>query len=98
MYKIIGGDQKEYGPVTADELRLWIAEGRLNGQSRVWAEGTSEWQTLSTFPEFADALQAQVGSAVPPPGVVMPQVCVEIWTAQMLAREVRLNPMECIAS
>ena len=29
-YTIIGGDQKEYGPVTGDDLRQWMAEGRLN--------------------------------------------------------------------
>ena len=29
MYKIIGGDQKEYGPVTAEQLRLWVTEGRV---------------------------------------------------------------------
>jgi hypothetical protein len=98
MYKIIGGDQKEYGPVTADELRQWISEGRLNGQSRVWAEGTSEWKALSAFPEFADALRAQPGSAVPPPGVPMPPISADMWTAQVLAREARLNPIECIAS
>jgi len=52
MFKIIGGDQKEYGPVTADELRVWIAEGRLSGQSYVCGESSSEWTPLSAFPEF----------------------------------------------
>jgi len=97
MYKIIGGDQKEYGPVTADEVRQWIAEGRLNGQSRVWAEGTAEWKLLSAFAEFADALRAQAGSAMPPAGVSMPPLSAELWTAQVLARDARLNPIECIS-
>src|SRR5438105_2078355 len=61
MYKIIGGDRKEYGPVSVDELRHWIAEGRLNGQSLALAEGSVEWRTLSSFPEFAEALRAQAG-------------------------------------
>ena len=30
MYKIIGSDQKVYGPVTAEQLRQWLAEGRVN--------------------------------------------------------------------
>ena len=42
MYKIIGADQKEYGPVSAEQLRLWIAEGRVNGQTSVWPEGATE--------------------------------------------------------
>ena len=35
MYIIIGGDQKEYGPITADDVRQWIAEGRLSEESSV---------------------------------------------------------------
>ena len=68
MYKIIGGDQKQYGPVSADEVRRWIAEGRLNGQSRVQPEGSAEWHLLGGLAEFAEALRAQAGTAVPPPG------------------------------
>ena len=65
MYKIIGGDQKEYGPVGDDELRRWIAEGRLNGQSRARPEGELEWRPLASFPEFTEDLRAQAGAAVP---------------------------------
>ena len=61
MYKIIGADGKEYGPGTADELRVWIAEGRLSGQSYVCGESSSEWKPLSAFPEFTEALRSQVG-------------------------------------
>ncbi len=68
-YIIIGGDQKEYGSVTAENIRQWIADGRLNGQTRMREENDTEWRTLSTFPEFADALAAQTGGAPvsPPP-------------------------------
>jgi hypothetical protein len=59
MFTIIGGDGKEYGSVTAEDLRRWIAEGRLNGQSLVKAEGDAEFRALSAFPEFADAFAPQ---------------------------------------
>lgn len=65
MYKIIGADQKEYGPVSADQLRQWIAEGRAGGASLVRPEGANEWQPLSAFPEFADALRGTVPTAGP---------------------------------
>ena len=39
MYKIIGADKKEYGPVTGDQLRHWISEGRVNSQTLARAEG-----------------------------------------------------------
>ena len=61
MYKIIGADQKEYGPVTADQLRQWLAEGRVNPQTQVLPEGATEWTTLGALPEFATA-----SSAAPP--------------------------------
>jgi hypothetical protein len=59
MYKIIGADQKEYGPVSADLIRQWIREGRAGTQTSVLAEGAETWQPLGTLPEFADELAAK---------------------------------------
>lgn len=56
MYKIIGADGKEYGPITADQLRQWVAEGRVNAQTRILPEGATEWRSLSELPEFAAAV------------------------------------------
>jgi hypothetical protein len=64
MYKIIGGDQKEYGPVSADELRNWIREGRVNALTLLQAEGQTDWRPLSSFPEFAN-VAAPVPSGAP---------------------------------
>jgi GYF domain 2 len=55
MYKIIGADQKEYGPITGDQIRQWIAEGRVNAHTQARADGAAEWQPLSAFAEFAEA-------------------------------------------
>jgi GYF domain 2 len=66
MYRIIGADQKEYGPVTADQIRGWIAEGRANAQTQVRLESELEWRPISSFPEFAAALSS--GAPVPGPG------------------------------
>jgi len=57
MYKIIGADQKQYGPVSADDLRQWITEGRANAQTIIQAEGQSDWRPLSSYPEFATVAQ-----------------------------------------
>jgi hypothetical protein len=57
MYKLIGADQVEYGPVTAGQLGEWIAEGRANAASLVWTEGAAEWKPLGAFPEFSPALK-----------------------------------------
>lgn len=53
MFTIIGGDGKEYGPVTAAQVRAWIAAGRANLQTKAKAMGSDEWRTLADFPEFS---------------------------------------------
>lgn len=58
MYKIIGADGKEYGPVSAEMLRQWITEGRANAQTRIRPEGATDWKNLSEYPEFAADLAA----------------------------------------
>lgn len=55
-YKILGGDRQEYGPVTGEEIRQWIREGRANAETLGQAEG-GMWKKLSLFPEFADLLE-----------------------------------------
>jgi len=56
MYKIIGADQKEYGPITGDQLRQWISEGRVNAQTRVQIAGGADWKSMVELPEFAAIL------------------------------------------
>ncbi len=53
MYKIIGSDQKIYGPAGVAQLRQWMAEGRVNLATLAQPEGAGEWKPLSAFPEFA---------------------------------------------
>ena len=67
MYKIIGADQREYGPVNVEQIQQWIAEGRVNRQTKVQAEGGGEWGPLTEFPELVELLTATItGSAVLP--------------------------------
>ena len=54
MYRIIGADGQQYGPVSGEVLRRWIAEHRVQGQSLAQAEGAPDWKPLSAFAEFAD--------------------------------------------
>ena len=55
MYRIIGSDGKEYGPVDAEQIRSWVAEGRMNNRSMVLGEGAVEWKPLDQFPELMGA-------------------------------------------
>ncbi len=66
-YRIIGHDQKQYGSVTEDQLRQWIAQGRANAQTRVQVEGATEWRELGGIPEFQAALAGALPPPLPPP-------------------------------
>ena len=60
MYKIIGTDQKEYGQITADQIRQWIVEGRVNAQTKVQVGENADWKSLGDLPEFGDVLKNRV--------------------------------------
>lgn len=70
MFTILGGDQKQYGPVSADEVRQWIRDGRANANTMAFAQGTTEWKPLSAFPEFADLFPSAPGAISPTPGAI----------------------------
>jgi hypothetical protein len=53
MYKIVGNDGKTYGPVSADTIREWIVQGRVEGRTPVLPEGAGEWTFVGLLPKFA---------------------------------------------
>ena len=65
MYTIIGGDGKEYGPVSAEQVRSWMSGGRANLQTRIKAVGGDAWNTISDYPEILGAAPAPSESAAP---------------------------------
>ena len=69
MYKIMGSDGQQYGPVSAEQLRRWIVENRVNAQTLIQPDGATEWKAASTFPEFGGDFTAHppLPTMVPPP-------------------------------
>lgn len=65
MYKIIGTDGKIYGPISEQQLRQWIAEGRANANTLIQVEGTDGWKPISSFPQFGQATPTGQYSAPP---------------------------------
>jgi uncharacterized RDD family membrane protein YckC len=61
MFTIIGGDGKEYGPATAEQIRSWITAGRANLETKARQTGSDDFKRLGDYPEFGG------GSATPPP-------------------------------
>ncbi len=58
-YKIIGGDGKEYGPVSDLQLRRWIGDGRADRSTMIRTEAEGEtlqgsWTALGQSPAFVN--------------------------------------------
>ncbi|MEY4918741.1 MAG: hypothetical protein RL616_2654 [Verrucomicrobiota bacterium] len=65
-YFIIGGDGKEYGPITEADVRLWLAEGRLNAQTSTRSDADPNWRPLGELPEFTAVFAVPPTIAAPP--------------------------------
>src|SRR5437016_4305469 len=96
MYKIHGADGKEYGPVSADVVRQWIAQGRANAQTTALAEGTAVWKPLNEFPEFAAELAAKRAALSPEPPPTFSGAAASAAAAEILAGDYHLEIGRCI--
>lgn len=92
MYKIIGGDAREYGPASAEQVREWIAQGRANARTQARVVDGTEWQSLADFAEFAEALAARPSGGPPPRAS---QVEADALCQEILARDYHLKIGEC---
>lgn len=66
-YKIIGSDQRIYGPVSADQIHRWLSERRVNAHTLVQVDSSPEWQPLCTISEFNAGLVSCPNTDQPPP-------------------------------
>jgi hypothetical protein len=53
MYRIVGADGKTYGPVGLEQLKQWLAQGRVDSRTPVLVDGASEWTSAGLLPELA---------------------------------------------
>lgn len=51
LFKIMGTDQKVYGPVAISELAQWITDGRIDGSTLAQKLGYKDWKPLAHFLE-----------------------------------------------
>ncbi len=49
---LIGG--QKYGPVSEEDLRAWIRQGRIRPADMVWADGMDEWTAAGSVPGLFD--------------------------------------------
>jgi hypothetical protein len=96
MYRIIGADGREYGPVSAELIRQWIAEGRCTAQTRVCVEGSTEWKSLAEFPELAAALSSAAQIPLTPPGEPLPPGATPL-PPDVTQRDYDMDPGGCLS-
>jgi hypothetical protein len=102
MYRMIGADGKEYGPLTEAQLLEFITQRRANNFTRVRREGTEDWRALGEWPEFAEALRnAQAAAPALPPSAAEPPRTGDSLADQMareiLARDYQVNIGSCVS-
>ena len=68
-YKVMGEDGKEYGPVTAEQIRAWFADKRVERKTPLKPDGERDWVFLESLPEFTDLFTPPP----PPPPKVPPR-------------------------
>lgn len=59
MFKILGADGKEYGPVTVDQVKQWVNEGRANHETMALKVGEFGWKPLAQFADLAGLFGTQ---------------------------------------
>lgn len=105
MFRVIGADGRQYGPVPAETIREWITAGRANAETMAQADGSTDWKPLAQFPEFVDALKAapapspaaaEPARALPGPPPVSPKTDAQTLVDEILQRDYSLDIGACI--
>ena len=102
MFTIIGGDGKEYGPATVEQIRGWIAAGRANLDTQAKVHGTDAWKRLGDFPEFDPNAPAAASSSIPsaaPSGPATPvgKIDIKAYADAVNARAGQIDVMACLS-
>ena len=95
MFTIIGGDGREYGPVSVEQVRLWLAAGRANLATQAKRIGEDAWRPLGEFAEFS------VSASHEPPPLEEPEVMTgpidaKAYANALIARAAPLDPFDPI--
>ena len=101
MFKILGADGKEYGPVSNDQIKKWISEGRANRETMAQQVGDSSWKPLGQYADLADAFGSPpVASATPPaepPSAATPAAAVSV-IAPRTSADPRARAMQMVSA
>jgi hypothetical protein len=59
MYKILASDGNEYDSISAEKIKQWILENRVEAKTPMMPEGAEDWVFLGDLPEFKESFAAR---------------------------------------
>lgn len=59
LYKVIGADNRVYGPVSGLKIIEWLNDGRIGESTPIQMDGTTEWQPIKSLTEKKEIFPAQ---------------------------------------
>lgn len=59
LYKVIGADNRVYGPVSGFKIIEWLNDGRISDSTPIQMDGTTEWQPIKSLTEKRENFPAQ---------------------------------------
>ncbi len=59
LYKVIGADNRVYGPVSGSKIIEWLIDGRIGESTPIQTEGATEWQPIKSLTEKKENFPAQ---------------------------------------
>jgi len=51
-YMMIGADGRQYGPITLEQLKTWVAEGRITRETNISRSDTNSWLPATQYTEL----------------------------------------------
>jgi hypothetical protein len=64
-YTMIGVDGLQYGPITLEQLKSWVVEGRVTGDTKILRGDTKSWLPAANYSELGLAQTAAIEVADP---------------------------------
>jgi hypothetical protein len=58
-YTIVGADGQQYGPISLEQLKGWVAERRVNPETQVLRSDMNTWLPAAQYTELGMALQVR---------------------------------------
>src|SRR5271165_1187693 len=66
-YTMIGVDGLQYGPITLEQLKAWVTEGRVTGETKISRSDTKSWLPAANYTELGLAQTIATPQPIAPP-------------------------------